>query len=49
MLQRFRERVAYPAPARVFHRVSYAYPVAGSYLGGPLSGAMYNQPLCPCW
>jgi hypothetical protein len=30
--------------------VSYhkAYPVAGSYVGGGLMGALYNQPSCSC-
>ena len=26
----------------------YAYPVTGSYLGGGLIGALYNQPSCYC-
>jgi hypothetical protein len=26
----------------------YAYPVAGSYVGGGLIGALYNQPSCYC-
>ena len=26
----------------------YAYPVAGSYVGGGLIGALYNQPDCYC-
>jgi len=34
-------RAAYVAPR-------YAYPLAGSYVGGGLIGALYNQPACYC-
>lgn len=40
-------RYAYAYAARpVAYR--YAYPVAGSYVGGGLIGALYNQPSCYC-
>jgi hypothetical protein len=35
-------RQAFASPA------SYAYPAAGSYVGGPRYGALYNQPTCWC-
>ena len=35
---------AYPMAVRY----SYAQPVAGSYVGGGLIGALFNQPACPC-
>lgn len=39
----------YPAPVRVSYRVRYVYPMTGSYVGGAPMGALYNQPLCPCY
>jgi hypothetical protein len=37
-------RYAYPTAVRY----SYAQPVAGSYVGGGLIGALFNQPACHC-
>ena len=37
-------RYAYPMAVRY----SYAQPLAGSYVGGGLIGALFNQPACPC-
>jgi hypothetical protein len=36
------------AAAALTYRASYAYPTAGSYVGGPRYGALYNQPACWC-
>lgn len=38
---------AYAHPVRTV-RYTYARPVAGSYLGGGLIGALFNQPACYC-
>jgi hypothetical protein len=37
----------YAYPVRPI-RYTYAHPVAGSYVGGGLIGALYNQPACYC-
>src|SRR3954463_1341740 len=47
-------RRAYYAPYGAYHaavsyRPAYARPVSGSYLGGGLIGALFNQPACACW
>ena len=44
-------RGAYVGPGYAYPRAvryTYAQPVAGSYVGGGLIGALFNQPACPC-